>query len=230
MTKLEWDKTGERFYESGTEKGVLYPQKANGEYDNGVAWNGLTGVTESPSGADPTDMYADNRKYASIRSAETFGATIEAYTYPDEFALCDGSAELTTGVMIGQQARKAFGFSYVTNISNDVNLEAYKIHLVYGATASPSEKGYTTINDSPDAITFSWTIETTPVNVTGFKPTAILVIDSRKVDADKLKALEEVLYGTTDAEPKLPLPDEVVTIIGGGEEVQSAVETDPIAG
>ena len=225
MAKLEWDKTGERFYESGTKQGVLYPQKTTGDYDNGVAWNGLTGVTESPSGADPTDMYADDRKYASIRSAETFGCTIDAYTYPDEFALCDGSAELKPGVMIGQQARRAFGFSYVTQISNDVNLEAYKIHLVYGATASPSEKGYTTINDSPDAITFSWTVETTPVNVSGFKPTATLIVDSRKVTAAALKALEDVLYGTETAEPRLPLPDEVAQIIGDNE-----IGTEEVAG
>lgn len=214
MTKLEWDKTGERYYESGTKRGVLYQQKANGTYDKGVAWNGLTGVSESPSGADPTDLFADDAKYASIRSAETFGGTIEAYTYPDEFAECDGSAEIVEGVMIGQQSRKAFGFSYVTQISNDVNLEAYKIHIVYGATASPSEKGYSTINDSPDAITFSWTFETTPVNVTGYKPTATLIIDSRKVAAANIKKLEDVLYGSEENEARLPLPDEVVTIIG----------------
>ncbi len=215
MPKLEWDKTGERFYESGTKRGVLYVQNNDGSYGNGVAWNGLTAVSESPSGAEPTDLYADDAKYASMRSAETFGATIEAYTYPDEFAQCDGSAELVPGVMVGQQARKAFGFSYVTQVSNDVNLDAYKIHLVYGATASPSEKAYTTINDSPDAITFSWTVETTPVNVTGMKPTSTIVIDTRKLDSGKVKAIEDILYGTDSAEARLPLPDEVKTIIGG---------------
>lgn len=211
--KIEWDKTGERYYEAGTKRGVLYPQKTDATYDKGVAWNGLTGVTESPSGAEPTDLYADDSKYASMRSAETFGGTIEAYTYPDEFALCDGSKELTTGVMVGQQGRRAFGLSYVTQISNDVNVEAYKIHIVYGATASPSEKGYTTINDSPDAITFSWTFETTPVNVTGMKPTSIITIDTRKVSDEKIKALEDILYGTSTNEPRLPLPDEVKEII-----------------
>lgn len=214
MAKLEWDKTGERFFESGTSKGVLYPQKKDGTYNKGVAWNGLTGVSESPSGADANDLYADNQKYASLRSAETFGCTIEAYTYPDEFAACDGSAEIADGVTIGQQARNSFGFSYVTNISNDVNDENYKIHVVYGATASPSEKGYTTVNDSPDAITFSWTVETTPVNVAGYKPTATVVIDSRKVNEENLKALEDVLYGTETKEARLPLPDEIKQLVG----------------
>lgn len=214
MTKIIWDGTGERFYETGTSQGVLYVQTGDGAYGTGVAWNGLTGVTESPSGADPTDMYADDIKYASIRSAETFDATVEAYTYPDEFAECDGSAELTPGVMIGQQNRKAFGLSYRTKVSNDVNIDAYKLHLIYGATASPSEKAYTTINDSPDAITFSWELKTTPVNVTGYKPTATLVIDSRKVDKEKLTKFEEILYGSAESEPKLPLPDEVLAHFG----------------
>lgn len=211
--KLVWDAVGERYYETGTSKGVLYPQDTTGKYNNGVVWNGLTAVSESPSGADATDMYADDIKYASLRSAETFGCTIEAYTYPDEFALCDGSAELAPGVMIGQQARTTFGFSYRTKVSNDASIDAYKIHLIYGATASPSDRGYSTINDSPDAITFSWEITTTPVNVAGHKPTASLVVDSRKADPDKLAALEEILYGTDDDEPRLPLPDEVYELM-----------------
>lgn len=209
MSKLVWDKTGERYYETGTRNGVLYPQDSDGKYQTGVVWNGLTAVTESPSGADATDMWADDIKYASVRAAETFNATIEAYTYPDEFAKCDGSAELAPGVMIGQQNRSAFGLSYRTKISNDVQIDEYKLHLVYGATASPSEKSYATINDSPDAISFSWEMETTPVNVEGFKPTALLTIDSRKVDKDKLKAFEAILYGSAESEAKLPLPDEV---------------------
>lgn len=215
MAKLEWDKTGERFYETGTSKGVIYPQSDEGVYQKGVAWNGLTGVSESPSGADANDIYADDMKYATLRSAETFGATVEAYTYPKEFAECDGSKELAKGVMIGQQARKAFGFSYRTKISNDVNLDAYKIHIVYGATVTPSDKGYTTVNDSPDAITFSWEMTTTPVNVAGFNPTSIITIDSRDADPEKLQELENKLYGTESDEPTLPLPDEIKTIFGG---------------
>lgn len=211
MAKLVWDAVGERYYETGTSKGVIYPQDSTGKYTGGVVWNGLTAVNESPSGADPTDMYADDTKYASIRAAETFGATIEAYTYPDEFAICDGSAELTPGVMIGQQARKAFGFSYRTKVSNDVLVDEYKLHLIYGATASPSDRSYATINDSPDAITFSWEMTTTPVNVAGHKPTASLTIDSRKVDKDKLEEFEAILYGTEDDDARLPLPDEVAT-------------------
>lgn len=215
MAKLEWDKTGERYYETGTSKGVIYPQNKEGTYQKGVAWNGLTGVSESPSGADANDIYADDMKYASLRSAETFGATIEAYTYPKEFAECDGSAEIAPGVMIGQQDRRAFGFTYRTKVSNDVNLDAYKIHIVYGATVTPSDKGYTTVNDSPDAITFSWEMTTQPINVTGHKPTAIITIDSRDADEDKLAELEGKLYGTESAEPTLPLPDEIMSIFGG---------------
>lgn len=214
MAKIVWDAAGERWYETGVKNGVLYVQKADGSYDAGVAWNGLTGVTESPSGADVTDLYADDSKYASMRAAETFGATIEAYTYPDEFAECDGSAEIAPGIMIGQQNRKAFGLSYRTKISNDVNADEYKLHLIYGGTVSPSEKGYTTINDSPDAITFSWELKTTPVNVENFKPTATLTIDSRRVDKTKLKAFEDVLYGSTDEDATLPLPDEVIDYFG----------------
>ena len=194
MTKLVWDKIGEHIYETGVDRGVLYPQE-NGKYPNGVAWNGLTGVTESPSGADATDMYADNQKYLSLRAAETFGATIEAYTYPDEFAECDGSAALADGVKIGQQTRKAFGFSYRTLIGNDTEGtdKGYIIHLVYGATASPSSKTRSSVNESPEAVTFSWEISTTPVNVTGFKPTATIEIDSTKISAKALKAIEAKL-------------------------------------
>lgn len=217
MSKLVWDQVGERLYETGTKKGVLYPFESNA-YAKGVAWNGLTAVTESPSGAEATAIYADDIKYLNLRSAEEFGATIEAYTYPDEFAECDGSAYIAPGIKIGQQKRKMFGFSYTTTVGNDTEGDdhGYKIHLVYGATASPSEKSYQTINDSPEAITFSWEVATTPVEVKGFKPTATLEIDSTKVDADKLKALEDILYGTENAEPRLPLPDEVVTLVGKG--------------
>ena len=199
--KLAWDETGKKLYETGTKKGVLYLINSTTKaYDNGVAWNGLTGVTENPEGAEPTDLYADDVKYLSMYSTETFGATVEAYMYPDEFAELDGSAEIAPGVMIGQQTRKAFGMSYVTTLGNDVehNDYGYKIHLIYGAMASPSEKSYQTINDSPEAITFSWELTTTPVNVTGFKPTASLVIDSTKVDSAKLKAFEDILYGTKE--------------------------------
>ena len=215
MTALVWDKIGEHFYETGVDRGVLYPQ-ANGKYPNGVAWNGLTGVTESPSGADATDMYADNQKYLSLRAAETFGATIEAYTYPDEFAECDGSAALADGVKIGQQTRKTFGFSYRTLIGNDTEGtdKGYIIHLVYGATASPSSKTRSSVNESPEAVTFSWEISTTPVNVTGFKPTATIEIDSTKISAKALKAIEAKLYGDdTNGTPQLPLPDEIKQLV-----------------
>lgn len=210
MPKLEWDKTGERFYETGVEKGVLYPM-VSGAYPKGVAWNGLTAVNEKPTGAEPTALWADNTKYLNLISNEEFEAGIEAYTYPDEFKECDGSKEIAVGVSIGQQARKMFGLSYVTKIGNDVELSehGYKIHLIYGATASPSEKGYSTINDSPDAITFSWDVATTPVNAAGHKPTSSLEIDSTKVDAVKLAAFEKVLYGDGDTEARLPLPDEI---------------------
>lgn len=214
MSKIVWDAIGEHYYETGTDHGVLYPQDSDGTYTGGVAWNGLTGVTETPSGGDPTDMWADNIKYASVRAAEKFGCTIEAYTYPDEFAECDGSRVVVPGVTIGQQARKAFGFSYRSNISNDMGVEENKLHLIYGATASPSEKGYATVNESPDAITFSWEVDTVPVNVTGFKPTSIVTIDTRNVDKTKLKDLEDILYGTESEEARLPLPDEVFEILG----------------
>ena len=213
MPKIKWDQTGERFYETGVSKGVLYPLAA-GAYSKGVAWNGLTAVNESPSGAEATPLYADNIKYLNLMSAEEFGATIEAYTYPDEFAACNGEAELTKGVSIGQQARSTFGLSYQTKIGNDQNSElGYKIHLIYGALAAPSEKAYATVNDSPEAITFSWEISTTPVEVTGFKPTATIVVDSTKVDAEKLAALEAILYGSEQNEARLPLPNEVLEII-----------------
>lgn len=223
MSKIVWDQTGERLYETGVDRGVLYPISSTGQYTPGVAWNGLTGVTESPSGAEATDLYADNIKYLSMRSAETFGCTIEAYTYPDEFEQCDGSASLATGVSIGQQARKVFGFCYRTLLGNDVDGQdhGYKLHLIYGATASPSERPYATVNDSPEAITFSWEVSTTPVNVSGFKPTACVTIDSTKADPECLAALEEILYGKdagaegtpAAVDPRLPLPDEVKTIM-----------------
>ena len=215
MSKLVWDQTGERLYETGVKNGVLYVQEA-GAYPKGVAWNGLTAVTESPSGAEATPLYADDIKYLNLMSAEEFGATIEAYMYPDEFMVCDGSASLAEGIYIGQQTRKAFGMCYRTTLGNDVdnNDYGYKLHIIYGALASPSEKAYATINDSPEAITFSWEVTTTPVSVTGHKPTASVVIDSTKVDPAALEALEAVLYGSADAEARLPLPDEIVTIIG----------------
>ena len=217
MSKLVWDKTGERLYETGVKQGVLYLLGSSGTYMKGVAWNGLTNVTESPSGAEATPLYADDIKYLNLMSTEEFGGTIEAYTYPDEFAECDGSASLTTGVYIGQQARKTFGFCYRTTLGNDVdnNNYGYKLHLVYGALASPSEKAYGTIHDSPEAITFSWEFSTTPVNVTGHKPTASITIDSTKVDPEKLAALEKILYGddADSTEARLPLPDEVAQIM-----------------
>lgn len=218
MPKLTWDNTGERIFETGVKQGVLYPIQSDGKYTKGVAWNGLTAVTESPSGAEATALYADDIKYLNLLSNEEFGATIEAYTYPDEFAECDGSAELATGVMIGQQKRKIFGLCYRTTIGNDVegNDYGYKLHLVYGCLAAPSEKGYSTINDNPDAITFSWEVSTTPVNVEGFKPTSQITIDSTKADPTKLAALEAVLYGGAETEAKLPLPDEVATLMSAG--------------
>ena len=217
MAKLVWDKTGDRLYETGVKNGVLYIPTA-GVYSKGVAWNGLTAVTESPSGAEATALYADDTKYLSLMSAEEFGATIEAYTYPDEFAACDGSAELADGVMIGQQKRSTFGLCYKTTIGNDTegNEHGYKLHIIYGALAKPSERAYATINDSPEAITFSWEITTTPVNVTGAKPTASLVIDSTKADPSKLAALEDILYGKDGepaSEPRLPLPDEIKSLM-----------------
>ena len=217
MAKLIWDKVGEKTYETGIEQGVLYPQ-SNGAYPLGVAWNGLVGVTETPSGAESTPLYADNKKYLSLMSAEEFGATVEAYTYPDEFAQCDGSAELAEGVYVGQLNRIYFGMSYKTIVGNDVDGEShgYKLHIIYGALAAPSEKAYKSINDSPDAITLSWELTTTPVQVTGKKATASLTIDSTKADVTKLAALEVILYGATETPARLPLPDEIATLFAAG--------------
>lgn len=219
MAALTWDDSGKRLYETGVDRGVLYVMSA-GTYGTGVAWNGLTGVTESPSGAEETALYADNIKYVSLYSAEEFGATIEAYTYPDEFAKCDGSAELADGTYVGQQERATFGLSYRTLLGNDTEGQShgYKLHLIYGAKASPSEKAYATVNDSPEAITFSWEVTTTPVNVTGMKPTAVITIDSTKADAECLAALEAKLYGSEPSgTPTLPLPDEVKTLMTPSE-------------
>lgn len=225
MSKIVWDTVGERYYETGVKNGVLYPIQTGGTYNKGVAWNGLTAVTESPSGAEATALYADDIKYLNLLSNEEFGATVEAYTYPDEFAECDGSAALATGVMIGQQKRKTFGLCYRTSVGNDVDGSdyGYKLHLVYGCLAAPSERAYATINDSPEAITFSWEISTTPVNVNGFKPTSQITIDSKKVDAGKLASLEEILYGKdgtgagdNGVDPRLPLPDEIATLFSEG--------------
>lgn len=221
MSRIVWDQTGKRFYETGIDRGVLYPLNINGTYPLGVPWNGLSNVTESPSGAEASPVYADNIKYLNLVSAEDFGASIEAYTYPDEFAECDGSAELTPGVMIGQQNRKTFGLCYRSLLGNDLEGTeyGYKLHLVYGALAAPSEKAYQTVNDSPEAIALSWEITTTPVSVAGFKPTAILTIDSTKVDAAKLAALEDILYGKNAVgevpavAARLPFPDEVTTLM-----------------
>lgn len=214
--KLQWDAVGERFYEMGIRRGVLYLlNPENSKYDTGVAWNGLTGVSETPDGAEPTDLYADDIKYASFRSAETFGGTITAYTFPDEFYECDGSKMVAPGVYVGQQTRAKFGMSYVTQIGNDVQGEGlgYKLHLVYGCTASPSERSYETINDSPDAIEMSWEFDTTPVDVPDAKPTSLITINSLKVEKSKLEALEKILYGSEEAEPRLPLPEEVVQLL-----------------
>ena len=214
MSKLVWDQTGERLYETGVKQCVLYVQEG-GNYPKGVAWNGITAVTESPSGAEASPLYADDIKYLNLMSNEEFGATIEAYTYPEEFEQCDGSAELAPGVTIGQQVRKTFGLCYRTTVGNDVegNEHGYKLHIIYGALAAPSEKAYASINDSPEAITFSWEVSTTPVNVTGAKPTASLTIDSTKVDTTKLAELEDILYGSEDEEARLPLPDEIATLM-----------------
>lgn len=217
MARLTWDDTGKRLYETGVKMGVLYVQSTGGTYPKGVAWNGLTQVSESPSGAEATALYADDIKYLNLMSVEEFGATIEAYTYPDEFMECDGSAELATGVTIGQQKRKTFGLCYRTTVGNDTdgNSHGYKLHLVYGCTAAPSEKGYATINDSPEAITFSWEISTTPVDVEGFDATASITIDSTKCDSAKLAELEKILYGDTQ-EARLPLPSELKTLLSEG--------------
>ena len=213
MGRLAWDEIGTRYFETGVKKGVLYPM-VNGAYPNGFAWNGLTAVNESSSGAEPTPLYADNIKYLNLMSAEEFKATIEAYTYPEEFAKCDGSAEIATGVVIGQQKRQAFGLSYVTQLGNDTDGVdyGYKIHLVYGAMASPTDRSYSTINDSPEAMTFSWEVTTTPVEVPNFKPTAHITIDSTKADPEALTELENMLYGTAETPPRLPLPERLTEI------------------
>lgn len=215
MTALVWDEIGKRLYETGVKKVVMYPIDANGAFPVGYAWNGVTAINERPSGAEPTALWADDIKYLNLMSAEDFAATIEAYTYPDEFAECDGSAEIQTGVIIRQQPRKAFGLCYRTVLGNDTDMAdyGYKLHLVYNCMAAPSEKDHSTINETPEAITFSWELSTTPVNVAGYKPTATLEIDSTKVNETKLAALEEILYGSATAEPRLPLPDEVKTLL-----------------
>ena len=218
MAVITWDETGKRFYETGVDHGVLYPISETGKYTPGVAWNGLTALTETPEGAEIEDLYADNIKYLSLLSAETFGGTIEAYTYPDEFMECDVSKELSAGVVAYQQTRKTFGLCYRTVLGNDVdgNDKGYKLHLIYGCKASVSERAYSTINDSPEAITFSWEFKSTPVTVSkeGFKPTSCIIIDSTKVAKEKMTLLEKKLYGDVSTEPELPLPDEVLSIIG----------------
>lgn len=215
---LNWDQTGEKYYETGVDRGVLYPQSNAGTYPKGYAWNGLTGVTESPSGADANDIYADNIKYLSLRSAEDFGATITCYTYPDQWMDCDGSRSPVSGVVIGQQTRLPFGLCFRSIKGNDVksNDYGYKLHLIWNATASPSERAYSSVNDSPEAIEFSYELTTTPIGVSGYKPIASMIIDSTKVDATKLAQLEQVLYGTSGGtDPRLPSPDEVISILGG---------------
>jgi len=233
MTALVWDQIGEHLYETGVDHGVLYIPNA-GVYDSGVAWNGLTTVTESPSGAEPTALYADNIKYLNLKSLEEFGGTIEAYTYPDEWAQCDGTAEPQPGVLVGQQSRKSFGLSYRSRVGNDLEADefGYKLHLVYSASAAPSEKAFATINDTPEAIQFSWSFTTTSVPVTDLKPTSLLVIDSTKVPADNLKALEDILYGTAGVNARLPLPDEVIGMFAGSLTSVTTVEPtfDPVTG
>lgn len=215
MAKLIFDEVGSRFFETGVKNGVLFVQGADGEYENGVVWNGLTAVTESPSGAEATPLYADDMKYVVLYSTEEFGATVEAYTYPEEFEQCDGSASLMDGITIGQQPRKSFGLVYKTVIGNDVQGQdlGYKIHIIYGAKAAPSEKAFATINDSPEAVTFSWELSTVPVPVAGHRPTATVVIDSTKVDAEKLALLEAKLFGSEVEESSLPLPDEIAELL-----------------
>lgn len=215
MARLIWDEVGQRFFETGVKNGVLYVQDNDGSYKNGVVWNGLTAVTESPSGAEETPLYADDVKYLTLRSAEQFGATVEAYTYPEEFEQCDGSAAIANGVTIGQQARRAFGLCYRTSVGNDIQGQnySYKLHLIYGCTVAPSEKSYSTINDNPEAITFSWELSTVPVPVDGFSPTASLVIDASKVDEGKMQLLEDALFGDESNEAKLLLPNEIMDLL-----------------
>lgn len=231
MTTLTWDDVGEKLYETGTDRGVLY-LPTGGDYSEGYAWNGLTGVTESPSGAEATALWANNGKYLNLISVEEFGGTLEAYTYPDEFGQCDGTAEPETGLLIAQQDRATFGFSFRTILGNDEdgNANGYKLHLVYGALAAPSEKAYATVNDSPEAITFSWTFTTTPVPVTGYKATSLVVIDSTKVSSVDLAAIEDALYGTVGTDPRLPLPDELIGIVAGAQTVVIPTEPGFVAG
>lgn len=230
MAVLTWDNTGERFYETGVDRGVLYIP-TNGVYTTGYAWNGLTTVTESPSGAEPTAMYADNIKYLNLLSIEEFGGTIEAMTYPDEFGICDGTASPEAGVYVSQQKRQLFGLSYRSRLGNDVAADdfGYKLHLVYGALAAPSERAYSTINDTPEAITFSWTFTTTPVAVTGYKPSALLTIDSSQIVPAKLVLIEDILYGTAQLSPRLPLPDEVMEIVDNSQTVVTVLEPTFVA-
>lgn len=224
--ELVWDEIGKRFYETGVDHGVLYLPNAQGAYTNGVAWNGLTSVSETPSGAEPNAQYADNIKYLNLFSAEEFGATIEAFTYPDEFAQFDGLGTPTPGVVVGQQSRKSFGLSYRSKIGNDVDGDdyGYKLHLIYGCYASPSEKAYNTINDSPEAIAFSWAITTTPVAVPGLKPSSIITVDSTKVSAATLMALEQILYGDAAVDPAMPLPGTVITMFAGGITIVTPIQ------
>ena len=234
MAKLVWDQTSHRVYETGDKNVALFVQNTNGTYQTGVAWNGITAITETPSGAEATDLWADDSKYATMRSAEQFGATIEAYTYPDEFAQCDGSASPVTGVYIGQQARRSFGLAYITTVGNDTELNDYgeKLHLVYGCTASPSERSYATINDSPEAITFSWELTTTPVDVTGYKKTSLITIDSTKVNSDLYTALKNTIFGSSGTNPTLLLPDQVIAIFQAAlpDYVYTALDQDSYSG
>lgn len=217
MSRLEWDGIGNRLYETGVDHGVLYPQR-DGKYPLGVAWDGLVSVTENPSGAEDNAIYADNIKYLNLKSAEEYGATIECYTYPDEWAECDGTKEMAKGVMLGQQSRNTFGFSYRSRIGNDTEGDShgYKLHLIYGCSAAPSEKAHNTVNESPEATTFSYDVSTTPVPVEGYRPVASITIDSTKTDPDKLADLEDVLYGTDSKEARLPLPEEIKEIFSEG--------------
>lgn len=216
---LVWDETGKKLFETGVSNVALYPQESTGEYGAGVAWNGVTNISESPSGAEATTLWANNGKYLNLYSVEEYASSIEAYTYPDEFAECDGSAEIAKGVSIGQQTRKSFGLAYKTLVGSDTdgNDHGYKLHLVYGCKAAPSERSHATVNDSPEALSFSWEISTTPVSVTGHKPTASVEIDSTKVDKEKLAAFEKILFGSAEAAARLPLPDEVATLFGASQ-------------
>ncbi len=223
MPTLVWDQDSDRKYETGVQKGVLYPGKGDG-YDTGVAWNGLTTITESPSGAESNPQYADNIKYLDLMSTEEFGATIEAFTYPDEFGKCDGSAELSPGVVIGQQSRIRFALCYRTVLGDSIdnNDHAYKLHIIYGCKAAPSEKAYATVNDSPEPITFSWEVTTTPTSVTGHKPTSTMILNSEKIPASDMKAIEDILYGTSTLPPRVPLPDEIISILSSGAPAPAA--------